>query len=115
MANGPKSPLKLDYQPVDDEDAHEVVLAYNALLAPPIPLAFAPVMLLDVSITIFRWVYHMLTNPQRPALDELVPSAAKAAFERLWLEIDRERDGLMAPDRRGYTRMYAMDLLWLLS
>ncbi|KDN46731.1 hypothetical protein RSAG8_04111, partial [Rhizoctonia solani AG-8 WAC10335] len=117
LANGPKSPLTLDYQPVDDDDAREVVRAYNTLLSPPIPLSLAPVMLLDISITMFRWVYYMLTNPQprRPALDELVPSATKAAFERLWLEIDRECDGLMVGARRGYTRMYAMDLIWLLS
>ncbi|KAH7319556.1 hypothetical protein B0J17DRAFT_724086 [Rhizoctonia solani] len=111
LPNSFKSSLKLEYHRVDDDDARQVVMTYDTLLTPPIPLIIAPVMLRDISITPFRWMHHMLTNPQRPSLDELVPKAAKAAFERQWLETDRECDGLMAPARRGYTRMYAMHLL----
>ncbi|CAE6491854.1 unnamed protein product [Rhizoctonia solani] len=105
--------VQLDYAPVDDEDARAVVNAYSDLLTPPIPLSLAPIMLLDVSTTMFRWISYMLTNPQprRPALDKLAPIASKAAFERLWLEIDREWDGPMANNRRGFTRTYAMDIL----
>ncbi|CAE7107942.1 unnamed protein product [Rhizoctonia solani] len=105
--------LQLDYVPVDDDDAHAVVQAYSNLLAPPIPLSLAPIMLLDVSMTMYRWISYMLKNPQprRPALDKLAPIAAKAALERLWLEIDRERDGPMANNRRSFTRTYAMDAL----
>ncbi|KAL5633671.1 hypothetical protein ACGC1H_005774 [Rhizoctonia solani] len=105
--------LQLDYVPVDDEDACMVVQAYSDLLKPPILLSLAPVMLLDVSMTMFRWISYMLRNPQprRRALEKLAPIAAKAALERLWLEIDRERNGPMANNRRGFTRVYALDVL----
>ncbi|EUC54157.1 transmembrane protein, putative [Rhizoctonia solani AG-3 Rhs1AP] len=105
--------VKLDYVPVDDDDACTVVKAYSDLLKPPIPLSLAPVMLLDVSMTMFRWISYMLRNPQpsRRALEKLAPIAAKAALERLWLEFDRERDGPMANNRRGFTRVYALDVL----
>ncbi|KAF8698334.1 hypothetical protein RHS03_07689, partial [Rhizoctonia solani] len=111
--SGPFRTVALDYVPVDDDDARAVVKAYSDLLSPPIPLSLAPVMLLDVSMTMYRWISYMLTNPQprRRALDKLAPIAAKAALERLWLEIDREKDGPMANNRRGFARTYAFDVL----
>ncbi|KDN34682.1 hypothetical protein RSAG8_12231, partial [Rhizoctonia solani AG-8 WAC10335] len=48
--------VQLDYVPVDDDDARTVVKAYSDLLTPPIPMSLAPVMLLDVSMTMFRWI-----------------------------------------------------------
>ncbi|CAE6468213.1 unnamed protein product [Rhizoctonia solani] len=111
--SGPFRTVALDYVPVDDDDARAVVKAYSDLLSPPIPLSLAPIMLLDVSMTMYRWISYMLTNPRprRRALERLAPIAAKAALERLWLEIDREKDGLMANNRRGFTRTYAFDVL----
>ncbi|CAE6463265.1 unnamed protein product [Rhizoctonia solani] len=98
----------LDYVLVDDDDARQVVNAYTTLLTPPIPLSLAPIMLFDMSITLFRWLYYMPTNPKskRPALIELLSIVAKAAFERLWLELDREWDDPMPARRRPFTRMY---------
>ncbi|KAF8751095.1 hypothetical protein RHS01_08802 [Rhizoctonia solani] len=74
--SGPFRTVALDYVPVDDDDARAVVKAYSDLLSRQ-----------------SLYLSHLLCFWTRRALDKLAPIAAKAALERLWLEIDREKDG----------------------
>ncbi|CAE6466987.1 unnamed protein product, partial [Rhizoctonia solani] len=103
-----------DYVPVDQEDSCTIAGAWIDLLTPPLDLALAPVMLLDISIIIFRWIFCLTTNVDENKLvaEWLVPAIVQAGFERLRLEVDREWDGPMLAPRRGFTRNYAAGLLF---
>ncbi|CAE6466994.1 unnamed protein product [Rhizoctonia solani] len=103
-----------DYVPVDQEDFCTIAGAWIDMLTPPLDLALAPVMLLDVSIILFRWVFCLMANMH---MDEgklvgewLAPAIMQAGFERLRLEIDREQDGPMPVPRCGFTRNFAAEL-----
>ncbi|KAF8716570.1 hypothetical protein RHS02_09900, partial [Rhizoctonia solani] len=103
-----------DYVPVDQEDFCAIAGAWSDMLTPPLDLALAPVMLLDVSIILFRWIFRLMANPRENegtlVAEWLAPAIMAGGFERLRLEIDRERDGPMALPRRGFTRNYAAEL-----
>ncbi|KAB5590984.1 Zf-MYND domain-containing protein [Ceratobasidium theobromae] len=102
-----------EFSPCDESDARVAIEAYIELLSPPeLNLNLAPVMLLDISAILFRWVFGILTSMGRRRVlhEELVPDVIKAGLARLWLEIDREWDGPMQAPRRGFTRNYAAHL-----
>ncbi|KAF8749522.1 hypothetical protein RHS01_09997 [Rhizoctonia solani] len=103
-----------DYVPVDQEDFCAIAGAWSDMLTPPLDLALAPVMLLDVSIIFFQWIFRLMANPRGNegtlVAEWLAPAIMAGGFERLRLEIDRERDGPMALPRRGFTRNYAAEL-----
>jgi hypothetical protein len=84
------------------------------MLAPPLDLALAPVMLLDVSIILFRWIFCLMASPYankgRLMAEWLAPAIMAAGFERLRLEMDREWDGPMPLHKCGFVRNYAAEL-----
>ncbi|KAG8706223.1 hypothetical protein FRC11_008410, partial [Ceratobasidium sp. 423] len=103
-----------DYVPVDQEDFCAIAGAWIDMLTPPLDLALAPVMLLDVSIILFRWVFCLMANMHKDegklVGEGLAPAIMRAGFERLRLEIDREWNGPMPAPRCGFTRNYAAEL-----
>ncbi|KAJ1303165.1 hypothetical protein OPQ81_011366 [Rhizoctonia solani] len=104
-----------DYVPVDQEDFCAIAGAWIDMLTPPLDVALAPVMLLDVSMILFRWVFRLMANMHmdegKLVAEWLAPAIMKAGFERLRLEIDRECNGPMATTRCGFTRNYAAELI----
>ncbi|KAG9121359.1 hypothetical protein FRC07_002705, partial [Ceratobasidium sp. 392] len=97
----------------DEEDACTIAQAYVEMFDPirnP-DKSLAPVMLLDIANILFQFVDALLT----PNLEEWTPKVAWGGLERIWLEIDRESGGPMAPPRRGFTRRYAADIFQGLS
>ncbi|CAE6533082.1 unnamed protein product, partial [Rhizoctonia solani] len=103
-----------DYVPVDQEDFCAIAGAWVDMLTPPLDLTLAPVMLLDVSIILYRWVFCLMANmymdEKRLVAEWLAPPIMKAGFERLRLEIDRKWDGPMPLNRCAFTRNYAAEL-----
>ncbi|KDN45866.1 hypothetical protein RSAG8_04699, partial [Rhizoctonia solani AG-8 WAC10335] len=102
------------YVPVDQEDFCAIAGAWIDMLTPPLDLALAPVMLLDVSMILYRWVFCLMANmhmdENKLVAEWLAPAIMKAGFERLRLEIDREWNGPMPLPRCGFTRNYAAEL-----
>ncbi|CAE7083614.1 unnamed protein product [Rhizoctonia solani] len=103
-----------DYVPVDQEDFCAIAGAWIDMLTPPLDLALAPVMLLDVSMILYRWVFCLMANmykgENRLVAEWLAPAIMEAGCERLRLEIDREWDGPMPLHRCAFTRNYAAEL-----
>ncbi|KAG8771279.1 hypothetical protein FRC12_003713 [Ceratobasidium sp. 428] len=97
-----------DYS-TDPDDAYIVARTYSAMFHPVWNRdgSLASIILLDISNLLFRYVTSLLTAD----LADCIPTVAQAGLERLWLELDRERDGFMAAPRRGFTRKYASDIL----
>ncbi|KAG8737845.1 hypothetical protein FRC10_007598 [Ceratobasidium sp. 414] len=95
----------------DEEDARNVVLAYCDMFHPLLSEGLAPVMMLDISSVLFQFVDCMLT----PNLADCIPKTVWGGLERLWLEFDREKGGLMADKRRGFTRRYASDTFHMIG
>jgi hypothetical protein len=89
--------------PTNQEDASDVIRAYAKMMYSPLSQNLAPVMLLDTSYILFRFIDSVLTTK----VQDSIPLAVSAALERIWLELDRERGGFMAPNRRGFTRQFA--------
>ncbi|CAE6445080.1 unnamed protein product [Rhizoctonia solani] len=108
-----------DYVPVDEEDFYAIGQAWIDILTPPLDLALAPIMLLDVTMILLRWVFCLMANmhadEERLVAEPLAPAIMKAGFERLRLEIDRECDGPMTMPRCGFTRNYTAELLGHMS
>lgn len=103
--------LPEDYIPIDLDDARTVVQAYIDIFTPPLELSLAPIILLDIAKYLYNYVYLLLTNRQRRViLEEMVPGVIRSALARLGLEIDRELEGEMQPQRRVFTRDYAADV-----
>ncbi|KAG8735878.1 hypothetical protein FRC12_017869, partial [Ceratobasidium sp. 428] len=92
----------------DPEDAYIVVHRYSSMFRPVWNRdgSLASTVLLDILNILFRYVQSLLTAD----LADCIPKVAQAGLERLWLKLDRERDGFMATPRRGYTRQYASDI-----
>jgi hypothetical protein len=89
--------------PTYQEDARDVIRAYANMLYSPFSQSLAPVMLLDTSYILFRFIDSLLTT----RVGGSIPLAVSATLERIWLEFDRERAGFMAANRRGFTRQFA--------
>ncbi|CAE6373446.1 unnamed protein product [Rhizoctonia solani] len=103
-----------DYIPVDQEDFCGIAGAWIDMLTPPLDLDLAPVMLLDVSMILLRWIFCLMANPHEKEgklmAEWLAPAIMAAGFERLRLEIDRECDGPMPLPRCAFARNYAAEL-----
>ncbi|KAF8672099.1 hypothetical protein RHS04_07870 [Rhizoctonia solani] len=101
--------ISLDYERVDKEDSRTVAEAYCTVFTPPMDLSLAPIIQLDVSMMLFRWVLDLLGWQAKGALagEDLVPHIIKSAMARLTLEIDREWSGPMLDKRRAFTNRYA--------
>ncbi|KAG9108152.1 hypothetical protein FRC07_008514, partial [Ceratobasidium sp. 392] len=95
----------------DEEDASNVVRAYIEIFYPLLTEGLAPVMLLDISSIIFRFVDCMVTSD----LADCIPKVTWGGLERLWLEFDREKEGFMAAPRRGFTRRYASEIFQMIG
>ncbi|KAG9079023.1 hypothetical protein FS749_008903 [Ceratobasidium sp. UAMH 11750] len=85
------------------EDAREVIQAYSDMIYSPLNPNLAQIMLLDTAYILFRFIDSLCTT----RVEDSIPMAISAALERIWLEIDRERIGFMAANRRGFTRQHA--------
>lgn len=97
-----------DYR-VDPEDAEDMIAAYANMFTRLVPIDLDIVML-DISLIVYRHVEDMLSNEQ----EDLIPVLVKTGLQRLWMAFDRERDGFMADSRRGYVRQYAADIFFSL-
>ncbi|KAG9091503.1 hypothetical protein FRC06_000540 [Ceratobasidium sp. 370] len=97
----------------DPEDARTVVRAYANMFRPfwNHDKSIAPTVMLDISNILFQYVSSLLTSE----LADCIPQVAWSGLERIWLELDRESDGLMAAPRRGFTRRYAADIFHYLG
>ncbi|KAG9095041.1 hypothetical protein FS749_011208 [Ceratobasidium sp. UAMH 11750] len=97
----------------DPEDARTVVRAYAGMFRPVWnhDKSLAPTVMLDISNILFQYVSSLLTSD----LADCIPQVAWSGLERIWLEFDRESDGLMAAPRRGFTRRYAADIFHYLG
>ncbi|KAG8737844.1 hypothetical protein FRC10_007597 [Ceratobasidium sp. 414] len=97
----------------DPEDARAVVHAYANMFRPfwNHDKSIAPTVMLDISNILFQYVNSLLTAE----LADCIPQVAWSGLERIWLEFDRESDGIMAAPRRGFTRRYAADIFHYLG
>ncbi|KAG8699094.1 hypothetical protein FRC09_006843 [Ceratobasidium sp. 395] len=84
----------------DEEDARNVVQAYNNMFRSSSSDELAPIMRLDISNLLSRFVSRMIT----PNLVDCISMVAWSELERLWLEFDQERNGFMAAYWHGFTR-----------
>lgn len=92
---------------VDLEDARAIVQSYVLLLSPPLTVELHARHLLDISALLFEFAYDNLAPKD---MQDLIPEMMQAALARLWLEYDAEQDGIMAPQRRGFSRRYMGDM-----
>ncbi|KAG9085949.1 hypothetical protein FRC07_013247, partial [Ceratobasidium sp. 392] len=89
----------------DDEDARNVVRAYNDLVHKLSTEGISPIVPIDVSNIIFQYVCCLFDGN----ISDCIPEAIKNGLERLWLEFDGEKDKLMRDDQRSCIRGYASD------
>lgn len=92
---------------VDLEDARAIVESYIRLFSPPLSVEVHAPHLLDISTLLFEFAYDSLVPKD---MQDLIPDMMKGALARLWLEYDAEKNGTMAPQRRGFSRRYMGDM-----
>ncbi|QRV90635.1 MYND Zn-finger protein [Ceratobasidium sp. AG-Ba] len=104
----------------DEEDAREVVNSYVNMYHPAwnYDKTLAEVVLLDIANILCQYVNSLLT----PKLADCMANVARTALERIWLEIDKESNGLLPILRLGFTRRdlwdrvpprYERDFSWM--
>ncbi|KAF8602702.1 hypothetical protein BDV93DRAFT_523805 [Ceratobasidium sp. AG-I] len=93
----------VDRSAVDLEDARAIVQSYIRIFSPPLTVEIHAPHLLDISTLLFEIAYDNLAPKY---MQDLIPDMMKAALARLWLEYDAEQNGVMPPQRRGFSRRY---------
>ncbi|CAE7113464.1 unnamed protein product [Rhizoctonia solani] len=91
---------------VDEEDARTITEMYSNLPNPE-----SPATPLNLHYIILRWVFTTLSNPRRPALEELALGVFKTALAMMQAEIDQESEGLMSKYSRGMLTICTRDVV----
>ncbi|QRV85461.1 hypothetical protein RhiJN_27541 [Ceratobasidium sp. AG-Ba] len=90
----------------DDEDARNVIRAYNNMIARLSTQGPSPIVTLDSSNIAFQYITSFLYE----TTSDCIPGVVKNGLERLWLEIDLEKDNPMEENRLPYIWDYVGDV-----